>query len=472
MTVTAHRSPALETPADLGHLLHKHPDRAQSFPVYGGTAHVFYPEVTGSRCTAALLIDVDPAALVRGRSAARDGFVLGRYVNDRPYVASSLLAVAMGKVFRSAVNGRCDARPDLVDAVLDLSVSLPVVPGDDDAVRRMFAPMGWQVTTHVIALDTTRPEWGDAPTTSVTLRGSHRLRDALSHLYVALPALDDTKHYWVGDAEVDKLVRAGSGWLEGHPESRWIANRYLAHQRDLADTAVARLAELDDQVSDGSASVDTSDDAVQQTHPLVRRRHDAVLDVVASVSPSSVVDLGCGSGALLQRLLPIRGIDRVIGTDVSDTALATAARRLHVGQMTERQSDRLSLYLSSLTYVDERLTGIDLAVLMEVVEHIDPDRLPDSMASVFGAMRPRHVVVTTPNIEYNVRYPSLFPSGFRHADHRFEWTRREFDAWVRATGEAYGYDTETAPVGDVDEAVGPPTQMAVFHVRERQEVTA
>ena len=471
MTVTAQRSPALQTPGDLGYLLHKHPDRAQSLPVHGGRAHVFYPEVTETRCTATLLLDIDPVELVRGRRGARDGFVLGQYVNDRPYVASSLLAVAMGKVFRSALHGRCDARPELVDAVLALTVTLPVVPGDDAVVRRMFAPMGWEVATAPIPLDATRPEWGDAPAVSLTLDGAMRLRDALSHLYVLLPALDDTKHYWVGDAEVDKLVRAGSGWLATHPESRWISRRYLAHQRDLADAAVARLSELDDRVPEDVSSADPVDEDAVATRPLVHRRHDAVMDVVTAVSPTTVVDLGCGQGSLLRRLLPVRGIERVIGTDVSDSALATASRRLHVDRMTERQADRLSLNVSSLMYVDDRLEGMDLAILMEVVEHIDPGRLPEAMASVFGCMRPRHVVVTTPNIEYNVRYPSLYPSGFRHADHRFEWTRTEFAEWVRSIGDSYGYDCEIRPVGDVDEVVGPPTPMAVFHTRDHQEVS-
>jgi 3' terminal RNA ribose 2'-O-methyltransferase Hen1 len=471
MTVTAHRSPALPTPGDLGYLLHKHPDRAQSFPVYGGRAHVVYPEVTETRCTAALLVDIDPVELVRGRRGAHDGFVLGQYVNDRPYVASSLLAVAMGKVFRSALNGRCDARPDLVDADLDLTVALPVVPGDDAVTRGVFAPMGWQVATVSIPLDATRPEWGDAPAVSLTLTGTMRLSDALSHLYVLLPALDGTKHYWVGDAEVEKLVRAGSGWLATHPENRWITRRYLAHQRDLADAALARLTELDDLVPEEVSTADMVDDEVVTVRPLVHRRQDAVMDVVAEVSPTTVVDLGCGQGSLLRRLLPVQGIDRVVGTDVSDSALATAARRLHVDRMTERQADRLSLYLSSLMYVDERLEGMDLAILMEVVEHIDPLRLPEAMASVFGSMRPRHVVVTTPNIEYNVRYPSVYPSGFRHVDHRFEWTRAEFAEWVGSIGDSYGYAAEIRPVGDVDEVVGPPTQMAVFHTRDHQEVT-
>lgn len=458
LTVTAGRSLVLKQPADLGFLLHKHPDRVQAFTVYGGVATVFYPEVGPDRCTAALVLEVDPVALVRGRSGSHDGFALGQYVNDRPYVASSLLAVAMGKVFRTALNGRCAGREELAASALDLSISLPAVPGDPDLLRRLFSPMGWQVAAEAIALDETRPDWGDAPLAHLTLAGTMRLADALNHLYVLLPVLDGAKHYWVGDDEVDKLVRAGSGWLATHPERELISHRYLAHQSGLKDAAIQRLVELDDRPVDDAAE---DDDAAQVT-PLRRRRHDAVLDVVREVGPATVVDLGCGQGALLGQLLEVQGVRQVIGTEVSDTALSRATRRLHVDQMTERQSDRLTLLLSSLQYEDDRLTGHDLAILMEVVEHVDPDRLPAVVGNVFGSMRPRTVVVTTPNIEHNVRYDHVLVNGFRHPDHRFEWTRDQFAAWAAQVGDRYGYTVEIVPVGDIDPQVGPPTQMAVF----------
>ncbi|GGF37482.1 3' terminal RNA ribose 2'-O-methyltransferase Hen1 [Williamsia phyllosphaerae] len=461
LTISAERSPSLPAPADLGYLLHKHPDRVQPFPVYGGTAHVFYPEVSAERCTAALVLEVDPVALVRGRSGSRDGFALGQYVNDRPYVASSLLSVAMGKVFRSALSGRCPGHEALVGSDLQLTVSVPAVPGDPELLQRLFSPVGWDVHATAIELDATRPEWGAAPMVSLTLNGSHRLSTALSHLYVLLPVLDDAKHYWVGDDEVDKLVRAGGAWLATHPARDLITHRYLAHQRGLKDAAMARLIDLDDRpVEDSLEDEDTA-----PSRPLVRIRHDAVMDVVRALQPGSVADLGCGSGALLVSVLEMQGVTRVIGTDVSDTSLRRAGKRLHVEQMTERQSERLSLLLSSLQYEDDRLTGIDVAILMEVIEHVDPARVPAVTANVFGAMRPGHVVLTTPNVEHNVRYPQLFDGGLRHADHRFEWTRDEFARWARRVGDTHGYDVRLVPVGDDDDDIGPPTQMAVFSLR-------
>ncbi|MBC2592410.1 3' terminal RNA ribose 2'-O-methyltransferase Hen1 [Rhodococcus aetherivorans] len=458
LTISAARSPALAVPGDFGYLLHKHPGRVQQFGVYGGIAHVFYPEVSADRCTVAMVLEVDPVALVRGRSGGNDGFVLGQYVNDRPYVASSLLSAALAKVFRSALSGRCAGREELVESALDLTIALPAVPGDPDLVQRVFTPMGWKVAAAPIGLDATRPEWGEAPLVSVTLVGSLRVADALNHLYVLLPVLDDTKHYWVGDEEVDKLVRAGAGWLGTHPERELVTARYLAHRRELTDAATRRLVELDDRLAEDAVD----DDESVLSRPLVRLRHDAVLEVVRTLRPASIADLGCGSGALLGSLLALQGVARVIGTEVSAGALSKAARRLHVDRMTERQSERLTLLLSSLQYEDDRLDGLDLVILMEVIEHIDPDRLPAVVGNVFGAMRPRHVVITTPNSEYNVRYPALVEGGYRHPDHRFEWTREQFAAWTRSVGQAHGYEVAVRPVGDSDPQVGSPTQMAVF----------
>ncbi|AVZ38258.1 MULTISPECIES: 3' terminal RNA ribose 2'-O-methyltransferase Hen1 [unclassified Dietzia] len=471
LTITARRSEALPTPGDLGFLLHKHPDKVQSFGVYAGTAHVFYPEVSAQACTSALLLEVDPVALVRGRSGRGDAFALGHYVNDRPYVASSLLAVAMGKVFRSALNGQCVGYEDLVDAPLDLTISLPTVPGEPDLVRRLFAPLGWDVRAEPIAFDATRPEWGPAPLVGLTLTGSVRLTDALSHLYVLLPVLDEAKHYWVGRDEVDKLLRAGDRWLPGHPERDLVAHRYLAGQRDLREDALSRLAGLDDRAAESAHDAATPDSA-GTPRPLVRLRHDAVLDVVRDLAPGTIADVGCGSGALLGGLLKVKGVTRVIGTEVSDLALSKAATRLNVESMTERQAGRLSLLRSSLMYEDERLTGLDMAILMEVIEHVDLDRLPAVVRNVFGAMRPRHVVITTPNVEYNVHYPALATGGFRHPDHRFEWTRQQFRSWARSVAGVHGYQVDFRPVGDDDPQTGPPTQMAVFSLSDPVEGSA
>ena len=464
LTISTTHKPA----TDLGYLLHKHPARVQSFTESVGTAHVFYPESTEARCTAALLLEVDPIGLVRGRKGPPgDGFSLGQYVNDRPYAASSLLAMALKDVFRTALAGRCEARPELAATPIPLAIGVPAVPcrGGGDLVRRLFEPVGWNVEATGGRLDPAIPGWGDSPYLDVRLAGDVRLADALNHLYVLLPVLDDAKHYWVGSDEVDKLIRAGGGWLATHPEKALISHRYLAHQRELAQSAMARLAEVDDaepeqfdNAVEGALVLDTPDQPV----PLAEQRRGAVLAALRACGARTVGDFGCGEGALVRDLLAEPGIERIVAVDVSARALQIAGRRLRLDTMPERQRERLQIFQSALTYTDERLAGLDAAVLMEVVEHVDPPRLDALARAVFGHAAPRTVIVTTPNAEHNVRFETLPAGAMRHRDHRFEWTRSGLRAWADAVAAGYGYTVRYLPVGADDPRVGPPTQMAIF----------
>ena len=473
LTITTTHAPA----TDLGFLLHKHPARVQRTAVSVGTAHVLYPEATEQRCTAALLLEVDPIALVRGRggkgSAGPDAARLGQYVNDRPYAASSMLAVALGRVFSSARRGVSAERPELAQTPVPLEIGLPALScrGGAAMVERFFGPLGWQVEAVPVPLDESVPEWGDSRYLRVRLTGTVRVADALNHLYVALPVLDDGKHYWVSTEEVDKLLRAGAGWLADHPDRELITRRYLAHQGSLARQAIARLAEVDDTDPDAlddateparTAAAPPADEPADVPVPLALQRHGAVLAALRSVSARRVVDLGCGSGALLPALLADPAFTEVVGVDVSARALEEAARRLRLDRMPERRRDRLTLLQGSLTYTDRRLSGYDAAVLMEVVEHLELDRLPALEHAVFAAARPGSVIVTTPNVEHNVRYPDLPAGAVRHRDHRFEWTRAQFAAWAHRVATAHGYAVRFLPVGVDDPEVGPPTQMAVF----------
>ncbi len=464
---------------DLGFLLHKHPDKAQQFSTSHGTAHVLYPEADPQRCTAALLLEVDPIALVRrGRGKGRGGApdsALAQYVNDRPYAASSLLAVALRSVFASAMKGQCTARPELATRTMPLRIEVPVLPARGGAVlvRKLFEPLGWTVLAEPLPLDGTFPEWGDSRYVRLVLEGECRLAEALRHLYVLLPVLDDAKHYWVAPDEVDKLLRAGEGWLEDHPEQRVIVGRYLARRGSLTRQAMERLelerlAESDDAAAEElDNAVDEEVDTDEKPVPLAVQRREAILGVLRSAGAARVLDLGCGQGQLVGELLKEARFTEVVGVDVSMRALHEARRRLRLDRMPERQSERVRLMQGSLAYTDSRLKGYDAAVLSEVVEHVDPPRLSALEYAVFGSARPRTVVVTTPNVEYNARWESLPAGQVRHADHRFEWTREEFRRWAREVAGRHGYEVSFAPVGPDDPEVGPPTQLAHFRMTER-----
>ncbi|WP_329545048.1 3' terminal RNA ribose 2'-O-methyltransferase Hen1 [Streptomyces sp. NBC_01356] len=492
LTISATGTP--ERPAtDLGYLLHKHPDNAQTFSTSYGTAHVLYPEASAERCTAALLLEVDAVALVRrgkgkGRGGAPDA-ALAQYVNDRPYAASSLLAVALSAVFSSAMKGQCNARPELPARPLPLRVEVPALParGGADLVRALFEPLGWTVTVEAVALDAEFPGWGDSRYVRLVLESERlTLSEALRHLYVLLPVLDDAKHYWVSSDEVDKLLRAGDGWLPDHPEQKLITSRYLSRRWSLTREAMerlelVRLAEADDSAVeeiDNAVAEETETDSEDAAEPeeksvsLAVQRRDAILAALHASGAARVLDLGCGQGQLVQALLKDTRFTEIVGVDVSMRALTVASRRLKLDRMGERQAERVKLMQGSLAYTDNRLKGYDAAVLSEVIEHLDLPRLPALEYAVFGSARPKTVLVTTPNVEYNVRWETLPAGHSRHGDHRFEWTREEFRAWAERVAGRHGYGVEFTPVGPDDPEVGPPTQMATFTMTTKEEKAA
>jgi 3' terminal RNA ribose 2'-O-methyltransferase Hen1 len=379
-----------------------------------------------------------------------------------------MVAVALGQVFRTAMNGVNESFPELAASPLPLEITVAAVParGRDTAglVTRLFEPLGWAVDETPIPLDPEFTDWGDSVYVDLRLRGEVRLSDALRQLYVLLPVLDDAKHYWVSDDEVGKLLRAGEGWLPAHPERELITRRYLAHQRSMVDAATellspdVRLSGLDDLASEGS----TAQTEEPRTAPLAPQRAEAVLAALRDVTAHSVADVGCGEGALLRHLLADPAFATIIGTDVSARVLARAERTLNLREASDRQRERVHLLQSSVTYQDDRLAGLDAIVLMEVIEHVDEERLPALEASVFGAAAPGAVIVTTPNSDYNALFESLPAGRFRHTDHRFEWSRSEFAAWADGVAVRRGYAVEYRTVGDVDARLGSPTQLALF----------
>jgi 3' terminal RNA ribose 2'-O-methyltransferase Hen1 len=458
---TSHR-PA----TDLGYLLHKNPARVQSFTQSFGRAHVFYPEASDDACTAALLLDVDPVGLVRGRRGpSGEGGALDQYVNDRPFVASSFLSVAISDVFGTAMTGRSKERPDLATSSIPLVARLAVVPcrGGEEVLRRLFEPLGYALNTIPHPLDETNPEWGPSRYFTVELSATKRVSELLTHLYVLIPVLDDEKHYWVGADEVEKLLRHGEGWLASHPERDLIARRYLRHRRSLVDDAIARLVSEEESDSENTVEArDVEEANLERPLSLNEQRLSTVLAALKGSSATRVVDLGCGEGRLLKLLLEERQFREIVGMDVSHRALETAGDRLRLDRVPPRQRERIRLIHGSLMYRDARLTGFDAAAVVEVIEHLDPPRLAAFERVVFEFARPGTVVLTTPNAEYNVRWGSLPAGGFRHRDHRFEWTRSQFREWADRNASRFGYAVRFAPVGPEDPDVGPPTQMAIF----------
>jgi 3' terminal RNA ribose 2'-O-methyltransferase Hen1 len=447
---------------ELGHLLHKHPARCHGVELAFGQAMIFYPEATSERCTAVLAVEVDPVGLVRSEGARQGGWALGQYVNDRPYAASSFLSVAISRVFGTALNGRCNKRPELVDKPLDLEARLPVVQAPEGMLEKLFAPLGYTVESRRLPLEPAFPDWGESRYHEMILRATLPLHVLLKHLFVLIPALDRDKHYWVGREEIDKLLEKGEGWLAAHPEREWIVRRYLKYQKRLTREALERLAPEPEEADESEEATDTgTEPAVEGKISLHDIRLDRVAEAIAALEPKSVIDLGCGEGRLLGRLLKGTRIPKVLGMDVSSRALEIALERLDRLPPSRREG-RLDLFLGSLIYRDSRLRGHDVAALVEVIEHLDPDRLESLEEVVFADAAPRTVFVTTPNREYNVLFEGMKPGTLRHGDHRFEWTRSEFREWAERVAAAHGYAVTFEALGEEDPEHGPPSQMAVF----------
>jgi 3' terminal RNA ribose 2'-O-methyltransferase Hen1 len=353
-------------------------------------------------------------------------------------------------------------------------VKLSVVParGGEATLRRLFEPLGYEVTARPLALDEQFPEWGESRYLSVELRGQVRVRDLLAHLCVLIPVLDDRKHYFVGDDEVEKLLRRGEGWLASHPERATITQRYLKHRRSLVRDALERLEpeEAEEDADEETSPPDPLSGAEKGSTEVAPGRGPSLHDqriaaVVASLKACgarSVLDLGCGEGRLLRELLADRSFERIVGLDVSYRSLERARARLRLDRLPPRQAERVTLLHGALTYRDKRLAGFDAAAVVEVIEHLDPPRLSAFERVLFEQARPGCVVLTTPNVEHNVRYTGLTEGHLRHADHRFEWTRAEFQAWALDVSERFNYTVRIFGVGLEDPEVGAPSQMAVF----------
>ncbi|MEZ2446345.1 3' terminal RNA ribose 2'-O-methyltransferase Hen1 [Chitinophaga sp. RCC_12] len=451
LTITIKRYPA----TDLGYLLHKHPAKVQTVELTAGSAHIFYPEATDHACTAALLLDIDPVRLVRGKGNGHD-FALEQYVNDRPYVASSFMSAAISQAFATAMNGRCKDKPHLVDEAIPFEIGLSVLPvkGGEPLLRQFFEPLGYEVTVQSHLLDEQYPEWGQSRYFNVTLRHTLPLKTILKHLYILVPVCDNDKHYFVGGHEIEKLMEKGEGWMDTHPAKELITRRYLRNIAPLAKQALELI--MKDEV------LPVEEKPAKDKVKLHDLRLLTVRDILLELNVSIVADMGCGEGKLLRLLAEKPQFKKILGMDVSYRSLEIAQDKLKLDRLPEMQRNRIQLIQGSLTYRDKRLEGFDAGVLVEVIEHLDESRLSALEKVVFEYARPAHVIMTTVNAEYNVMYEKLAAGSFRHGDHRFEWTRAEFETWANRVAAQFGYIVSFRPLGETDETLGGPSQLALF----------
>lgn len=466
LTITTTHRPA----TDLGFLLMKNPDNVHSAELSFGKATLFYPEASEERCTAAITLEIDAVEIVRGKGRIED-----QYVNDRPYAASSLLSVALGRLLNTAMGGRSKLRQELAEQTIPLEATITPLParGAADLLAKLFEPLGYRVQADAIPLDPAHPEWGDSPYVSLKLSGQVRLAGLLTHLFVLIPVLDNNKHYYVGEAEVEKLLRKGEGWLETHPARELIVRRYLRGFGGLVRKANSQLDErVAAEDAEEHAQRDSAEEAIERPIRLNDQRMERVVALIRELGAISVLDLGCGEGRLLRELLKVPGVSKITGVEVAPRVLAGAGDRLKLDHMPDMKRQRIELLQGSLVYRDDRLKGFDAAAVIEVIEHMEAERLPAFEAAIFGHARPAAVIVTTPNREYNALFEGMQPDAMRHPDHRFEWTRAQFHHWAESVALAHGYAVRFDGIGNEDAIHGHPTQVAVFTRAKEVKVAA
>ena len=461
---------------ELGYLLYKNPSRPQVFELNHCKAYVFYPEASDKRTTAALLIDVDPIDLAKGKVGTSGGGLFD-YVNDRPYVSSSFMSTAISRVFGTAMTGRADDYQALSDSKLDLTATVTMLPckGEHEKLNSVFEPLGYTVCNETFIADEKFSEWGESKYVNLTISGNVRLRDLLKHLYVLIPVFDRQKHYWVGSEEVEKLLRHGEDWLPNHPEKPYITGRYLNRRRSLINLAYNKLAATDTPDDEGEVAADVLEvtdkegiaeadeqEKAEKRQSLNTQRLGSVIAALKSRGVKRVIDIGCGEGQLLSLLVKEKQFTNVTGVDVSHIALEKASRKIKLERAGDYLRDRAQLFQGSLTYKDTRFEGYDAACVIEVIEHLDIPRLTAFERVLFEFAKPPVIILTTPNREYNEKYEYLNEHSLRHSDHRFEYTREEFREWAIKTAEKFGYIVIFSEIGESDENLGAPTQMGIF----------
>jgi 3' terminal RNA ribose 2'-O-methyltransferase Hen1 len=454
-----------QSATDLGFLLYKHPDRVFRSDASRNSkmsAVGFYPEAADERCEFCLIVEVDPVERVRGASW---GAGIAQYVEPLPFLASSYMSQALSLCLRSAMNGivtskNASEEKRLQAAAVEkwpLEITVSPLRTSPALISRMFEPLGWDVSLHSVPLDipgmTSEEARRCTDLHTLTIRGEATLQDALTHLYVLLPALDPARHYFYGEDEVQKLLDKSQNWLEQHPARELIVGRYLSKSRELRETALQQIAGDEDETAEDETATSEPGTAHDE-------RHLKIIEIIRNAGDVSVVDLGCGEGKLLSRLAKLPGKLQITGVEPAMRDLEKAQRNL--SRNPGKQVDpRIKLKHGSILYADEQLKGFDIAILSEVIEHIDPDRLDHAERCVFGFMQPRKVVVTTPNASFNAMF-DLEEGQFRHRDHRFEWTESEARTWSDRICRDYGYSCELGGAGGYDPECGHLSHFIVF----------
>ncbi|MFF2588046.1 3' terminal RNA ribose 2'-O-methyltransferase Hen1 [Peribacillus butanolivorans] len=433
----------------ISYLLSKNPSNLYERNHKGHLVRLFYSKFTETELEATIFVTPDPIELVKGNSNSYD---INHYINDREFAVSSIFCSLIRSALGTALNGQPkEEHTEWVNHPFSFQFEFgPVVSSlSDNQLKDLFEPIGYEVMI-------TRPEIeysfqikDKSSARYISLKGMKTLQDGLRHLFVLIPVIDNYKHYYIDEKEIEKLERYGDGWLKDHPMRDYIYRQSLRFKEVYS---IVENRKPEEKKEEKESKVRLND-----------LRYEKIVDTVSQMNPRSIVDFGSGEGKLSVRLGFVEGIKEILAVEPSQTAAIKALGRFEKVKNKEKFVVPETLW-GSLFYYDERLKNKDVIILCEVIEHIDEYRLPKVLDTILHNYQPNALIITTPNREYNEVYDK--EDVLRHNDHRFEWTRAEFRQWCTERNHRDIYSLKFEGIGEEHDTYGYPTQMCVFERKE------
>ncbi|WIM41190.1 3' terminal RNA ribose 2'-O-methyltransferase Hen1 [Paenibacillus sp. PK4536] len=465
----------------ISHLLAKNPNNLYDRTEKGARIRLVYTSFQPEETEVLLFVTPDPIDLVKG---SPDHYDITQYINDRELVVSSLFCSYIRPALGTALNGKPKADYiDWVEHPFTLHMSMGPVASDlpDSMIESLFQPLGYEVQMERGEIDYSFDLKNRSTVRHIQISGQQTLQHMLRQLYILIPVLDNYKHYYISDDEIERLQRYGEGWLSTHPQHDLIIKRSLrfaplikeyeqkvAKNEDITNVSTelsTHQAEASEMKSELSEDQDKQYDSNQTEPPVIRLnelRYRAIVEQVSQLPQhKQIVDFGAGEGKLSVRLGEIEGVEQIWAVEPSMQSQLRAIDRF---AKLEGRTDYVIPVVTtgSLFYRDERWVDQDVIILCEVIEHINEVRLPQVIHTLFTDYRPQTLIMTTPNREYNEVY-QMGKDEIRHTDHRFEWTRAELEQYCTQWIQDRPYTFTLSGIGEKHEQYGQPTQMVVFH---------
>ncbi|AYV66644.1 MULTISPECIES: methyltransferase domain-containing protein [Niallia] len=433
----------------VSHLIAKNPHNLYERKEKGGLVRIVFTKNEEHEVQILFFVTVDNMELTKNQTNFSS---ITHYINDRESAVSSIFCSVLRKAVGTALNGKPkDEFKEWVNYSFPLEITFGPLSTKltNHELAELFEPLGYELTIENGKVLLPKSFAKKSSAKFITLKAKQTIQDCFRHLFVLIPVMDQYKHYYIDEKEVDKLKRYGEGWLSSHPKRNEIIKESLVFS-DLIEKS--RLIE--------SKPSEEKQAPLTKKKSLNQWRYEKIIETVKKLPHNSrIVDMGAGEGKLTAQLGFISGIEELIAVDPSEREQLKAKKRIEA--LVDKPDFLLPTFKwGSLFYYDSELEKKDIFILCEVIEHIDENRLGKVFDTIFTKYKPYHVIVTTPNQDYNAVYD--MNEAKRHSDHRFEWTQQQFEEWTKYWESHANYKVQIDGIGEYIEGYGYPTQMAIF----------